>query len=289
MTPHRKILLHFDTDPLPSVFDRIVALDSGADEVLSYGGVRREQVRDLVHGAIFTRGSKDLKHTAIFIGGRNVALGEELLAEVKNHLLPQFGLTVSALLDSNGANTTAAATARIAAEQVELKSCRVTLLGGSGPVGQRIAMLLARQKARIRITSLTMETAKQACEAVARWMPEAGLEPLSPRNAEELLSVLEGQEVVIGAGAAGVQLLPLAVRRRLNGIRLLIDLNAVPPAGIEGVEVGDSGIERHGVRAFGAIAMGQRKMKIHQAAMRQLFERNDQVLDIEEVYGLAGS
>ena len=33
--------------------------DAGADEVLSYGNVQPEQVRDLVHGAIFTRGPKD--------------------------------------------------------------------------------------------------------------------------------------------------------------------------------------------------------------------------------------
>src|SRR5713226_3167189 len=104
----RKILIQLDSDPLPSVFDRVVAVDAGADEVFSYGGVKLEQVRDLVHGAIFTRGSKDLKLTAFFIGGSDVAAGERLLAELERHLLPQFGLRVSVLLDANGANTTAA-------------------------------------------------------------------------------------------------------------------------------------------------------------------------------------
>src|SRR5499427_5471388 len=95
----KKILIQLDSDPLPSVFDRVVAVDAGADEVFSYGGVKPEQVRDLVHGAIFTRGPKDLKRTAIFIGGSDVAAGEKLLAEVRRHLLPQFGLQVSILLD----------------------------------------------------------------------------------------------------------------------------------------------------------------------------------------------
>ena len=66
----RKILIQLDSDPHPSVFDRVVAVDAGADEIFSYGGVKPEQVRDLIHGAIFTRGPKDLKRTALFVGGR---------------------------------------------------------------------------------------------------------------------------------------------------------------------------------------------------------------------------
>src|SRR3954466_15173598 len=88
----RKILIQLDSDPQPSVFDRVVAIDAGADEVFSYGGVKPEQVRDLVHGAIFTRSPKDLKRTAVFIGGSDVAAGEKLLAEARKHMLPQFGL-----------------------------------------------------------------------------------------------------------------------------------------------------------------------------------------------------
>src|SRR5947209_1361386 len=129
----RKILIQLDSDAQPSAFDRIVAMDAGADEVCSYGAVKLEQARELVHGAIFTRGPKDLKHTAIFIGGRDVALGETLLAEVRKHLLPKYGLSVSVMLDANGSNTTAAAAVRVAADQVKLESCRVALLGGSGP------------------------------------------------------------------------------------------------------------------------------------------------------------
>src|SRR5436305_13525673 len=105
----RKILIQLDSDPQPSVFDRVVAVDAGADEVFSYGGVRPEQVRDLIYGTIFTRGPKDLKRTALFIGGTDVAAGERLLEEARRHMLPQFGLRVSVLLDANGAHTTAGA------------------------------------------------------------------------------------------------------------------------------------------------------------------------------------
>src|SRR5437660_8285325 len=110
----RKILIQLDSDPQPSAFDRVVAIDAGADEVFSYGGVRPEQVRDLVHGAIFTRGPKDLHRTALFVGGSDVSAGEQLLAEAVKAMLPQYGLRCSALLDANGANTTAAAAVRAA-------------------------------------------------------------------------------------------------------------------------------------------------------------------------------
>ena len=79
----RKLLLQLDSSPHPSVFDRVVAYDAGADEVMSYGAVGEDAVRDLVHGAIFTRGPKDLHHTAIFIGGTDMPSGERLLTAVR--------------------------------------------------------------------------------------------------------------------------------------------------------------------------------------------------------------
>src|SRR5947208_14822719 len=124
MSDKRKILIQLDSDPHPSVFDRVVAIDAGADELFSYGGVKPEQVRDLVHGAIFTRGPKDLKYTALFIGGSDVAASERLLQEACKHMLPQFGLCVSVLLDANGANTTAAAAVRAAARHIELAGAK---------------------------------------------------------------------------------------------------------------------------------------------------------------------
>ena len=93
-----RILLQLDTDSLPSVFDRVVAVDAGAGHVFAYGGVTPENVMALVHGCIFTRGPKDLHRTAIFVGGSDVEAGEALLAAVRKHLLPDYGLSVSLML-----------------------------------------------------------------------------------------------------------------------------------------------------------------------------------------------
>jgi hypothetical protein len=285
----RKVLIQLDSDPQPSVFDRVVAIDAGADELFSYGGVKPEQIRDLVHGAIFTRGAKDLKHTAFFIGGSDVAAGERLLEEVRRHLLPQFGLRVSVLLDANGANTTAAAAVRAAARHLELKANKALVLGGTGPVGQRVARLLVGQGAEVRVGSRQQIRAEKVCAAIRAARPDAHLLPIATGTPEEVKAALPGCELVVAAGAAGAMLLPKTALPHPNDLQVAIDLNAVPPAGIEGVEVRDKAVARDGVLWYGAIGVGDTKMKIHKAAIARLFESNDLVMDAEEVYALAAS
>jgi hypothetical protein len=283
----RKILIQLDSDPQPSVFDRVVAVDAGADEVFSYGGVRPADVQGLVHGAIFTRGPKDLKRTAIFIGGSNVAAGEELLREAQKHLLPQFGLRVSLLMDANGANTTAAAAVCAAKRHLDLKNCPALVLGGTGPVGQRVARLLAREGADIRVGSRQQARAAAVCQDIAARIPDAKLTPVLNGTVQELGAAMAGRTLVIAAGAAGAVLLPQTARLACPTLKVAIDLNAVPPVGIEGVEVTDKGATRDGILGYGAIGVGDTKMKTHKAAVGRLFESNDQILDAEEVYQIA--
>ncbi len=287
MSDKRKILIQLDTDPQPSVFDRVVALDAGVDELLSYGGVRPEQVQDLIHGAIFTRGPKDLKHTAIFIGGSDVVAGERLLAEARKHLLPQFKLQVSLMLDSNGANTTAAAAVRAAARHHDMAKASALVLAGTGPVGQRVTLLLARHGAQVRLASRQMEKAAQACERTRQRAPDAKLEPAATGEVAGLRQALENRNVLVAAGAAGTVLVPKAEWEHCRSLAVAVDLNAVPPLGIETVEVTDRGTVRDSVICYGAIGVGDTKMKIHKAAVGKLFESNDQVLDIEEIYQIA--
>src|SRR4051812_11984237 len=103
----KKLLLQLDTSPHASVFDQVVAYDAAADDIISCTRVTPNDVRDLVHGAVFTRGPKDLHNTAIFIGGTNMALGEQILVAVQESFVGPF--RVSVMLDPNGSNTTAAA------------------------------------------------------------------------------------------------------------------------------------------------------------------------------------
>jgi hypothetical protein len=285
----RKILIQIDSDPQPSVFDRVVAIDAGADEIFSYGGVNPKQVRAMVHGAIFTRGPKDLHRTAIFIGGSDISLGEKLLQEVQRHLLPKFGLSVSVMLDANGANTTAAAAVRAAARHLDLKNAVALVLGGTGPVGQRVARLLIREGAEVRLGSRQQEKAAAVCTELASRLPGARLQPVAAGTPPEVAQAIKNCTLVISSGAAGAILLPKTTRQTCPTLRVAIDLNAVPPTGIEEVEVMDKATVRDGITCYGALGVGDTKMKTHKAAIARLFESKDQTLDIEEIYQIAQS
>lgn len=288
MSEKATILLHLDTDPLPSVFDRVVAIDSGVQQLFSYGGVTPQNVMPLIHGCIFTRGPKDLHRTAIFIGGSDVAAGETLLAEVKKHLLPQFGLSVSVMLDSNGSNTTAAAAVKAASQHLDLSQARALILGGTGPVGQRVARLLAKRGANVRIGSRQLDRAKAVQMALSSTIPGAKIEAVSVNSSADGPKVLEGRNIVFAAGAPGALLLPKKVRVSNNALKVAIDLNGVPPAGIEGIELQDKGVEREGAFCYGALGVGGTKMKIHRAAIAELFTRNDATLDCDAIMEIAG-
>lgn len=284
----KTILIQLDPDAHASVFDRVVAIDSNVDELFSYANVQTDQVRDLVHGAIFTRGPKDLKNTAIFIGGGNVEKSEALLAKALGAMVPEYGLRVSVLFDANGCNTTAAAAVRIAAKNLDLKDKKVLILAGTGPVGQRAALLLAKLGAKVFLSSRTIEKARSAIVSLGKKIGECPAPvAIQVANDVELKSALEGVELVISTGAAGVCLLPEKIRQAVSTLKMVIDLNAVPPMGIEGTSVMDKGVIREGVICYGAIGVGDLKMKIHRAAIAALFTRNDQVMDALEVYEIA--
>ena len=277
-----KILIQLDSDPHPSVFDAVVATDAGVDRLLQYRNVEPADVRDLVHGAIFTRGPQDLMNTAIFIGGSSVKAGEELLKQV---VASFFGpLRVSVLLDANGANTTAAAAVRAAARHLDLSTAKALVLGGTGPVGQRAARLLARQGATVRLCSRAVDRATEVCRRIGSSVAGAELAPLQCISASDASAALQGAGVLIAAGAAGTEMVSADSLCSAKSLRIAIDLNAVPPAGIAGVEAMDKAKERDGVICYGAIGVGGTKMKIHRAALQQLFTANNLILDAEEVF-----
>src|SRR6185369_10464715 len=143
----RKLLLQLDSSRLPSVFDQVVAYDAGADEIMSYGGVAEDDVRDLVHGCIFTRGPKDLHNTAVWIGGSNMSAGEQLLALTLDSFFGPF--RVSVMLDSNGSNTTAVAAVVKLQQAGDVRNRRALVTAATGPVGMRAAGLLAQAGARV--------------------------------------------------------------------------------------------------------------------------------------------
>lgn len=284
-----RLLVQLDPDRHASLFDAVVATDSDVERLVQYSQVQPDDVTALVHGAIFTRGVDELASTAIFIGGTDVSAGEILLDRVRSTF---FGpMRVSVMLDANGANTTAAAAVVAASRHLEFNGCQALVLAGTGPVGQRVALLLALQGANVRVASRQLVRSEATCREIERKMgtlpsrPQTGkLKPITTATSNELQTAMQGVELVIAAGAAGIVLLPQSIRQASTTLRVAIDLNAVPPLGIEGIQVTDKGVSQGDVTTYGAIGIGGTKMKIHKAAIRQLFTRNDLVLDAPEIY-----
>jgi len=113
--------------------------------------------------------------------------------------------------------------------------------------------------------------------------------PIEVRDDAGVGRALENAQIVLSTGAAGIELVKKELWSASSKIEVVADANAVPPIGIGGIQPGDDGKEREGKLAFGAIGIGGLKMKIHHAAVARLFERNDLVLDIEEIYEIGKS
>jgi hypothetical protein len=283
-TPPR-ILIQLDPDRHPSVFDRVVAVDAGAEQLFSYGSVTPEDVEGLVHGAIFTRGFDQLKNTAIFIGGSDMQSGEALLEAVRKAFFGPF--RVSVMLDPNGSNTTAAAAVLRVLEGTggSLDDHDAAVLAATGPVGRRVAMLLALQGARVRIGSRQLAKSAAVAESLAEITGKRFV-PFETSTEEALSEGLHGTEVIVAAGAAGITLLPKSVLEKCDSLKVAIDLNAVEPFGIEGVKAQDKKAVKGHYLAWGALGVGSLKMKIHKAAIRQLFDAPDQVIDAAEAFAI---
>lgn len=278
----KKILIQLDTDPQPSVFDRVVAVDAGADEVFSYGNVDSVNVVKLVHGAIFTRGPENLKNTAIFVGGKDVEQGEAVCRKVTASF---FGpMHVSVMMDSNGSNTTAAAAVLMAAKHLGLSRSDVLVLGATGPVGQRVCQLLASVGANVCAASRSREKAQRLVEKLQSYSRDSKLSVCETGNEIERKTAIQKSNAVISCGAAGVQLLPEKELFSSETLELAIDLNAVPPVGLEGVDLMDKAKERNGTICYGAIGVGGLKMKIHKRAISKLFSSSQEILQTEEIY-----
>jgi hypothetical protein len=284
----KKVLLQLDTDEHPSPFDAIVAHDADVDVLLSHGSVTREAVRGLVQDAFFTRGMDDLKTMAVWVGGKHVAAGEEIFAEVQRAFFGPF--TVSVMLDSNGCNTTAATTIARIAKARSLEGSRAVVLG-LGSVGLRSAVLLQGEACEVVVAALPADLfdddrpyRRPSGLAPAERL---GLDVPEPADRSELEALLDGAQIVLCAGPSGVQVLRREAWAQHPTVELLADYNAAEPLGIEGTKATDDLADYDAKLVLGALAIGGPKMKVHKACVRRLFESNDQVLDTDAVYEIA--
>jgi methylenetetrahydrofolate/methylenetetrahydromethanopterin dehydrogenase (NADP+) len=284
----KRILLQLDTEEHPSPFDAIVAHDADVDVLLSHGNVKCEDARALAQDAFFTRGPDDLKNTAIWVGGKRVAAGEEIFAEVQKAFFGPF--KVSVMLDSNGCNTTAATTIARIAKSYDLHGKRAIVLG-LGSVGLRSAVLLQKEGCEVVVAALPSDLfGDERPYRRPRGLDAAeklGLDTREPKDRSELEATLDGVQVALSAGPAGIEVLREDFWSKHPSIELLADYNAADPLGLEGTKATDDLVDYEGKLVLGALAIGGPKMKVHKTCIRRMFESNDKVFDTDTVYEVA--
>ena len=293
-TTFKTIIIFMDTDKHASPFDILTAIDLFPDaEMLKYENVTVEDVEKIVCDALFPRGPEGAKHTKIFINGKDFKRTNEILEKTKTCMNPPFEISI--IIDPRGAYTTAtAAVAKTLELSIEknlgkFENKVVTVLAGTGPVGQTAARLYASEKAEVILTSRSLQ---KAASVVTRINEESegervrGVEVPTPRDVGE---AIQNADVVLSAGAAGTELLTLEVLKKFGKkCRIVADINAIPPLGVEGLDSNADGTEiLPNVYGVGALVIGKLKNKIEAQVIKRAVEEPKGIFDYKTAYEAA--
>ena len=242
----KKSILHmFDPMPHNSPFDVNMAADAGFDIIMPYNNVNFEDTQRLVQDAIFSRGPKGVKQTAIFIGGRDMSLAYDMLTASKHAMVPPF--EVSVLADPSGAFTTAAALVACVEKALAdtttrtMADCNIVVFGGTGPVGIASGVIASLTGAKTTLVDhLNIHTAQDTAQEYNRLF-NCQLQGAVAGNHDEKSALLAEADIILCAAKAGVQVINQALLTTATQLKVAGDVNAVPPAGIEGIKLKDFG------------------------------------------------
>ncbi len=290
-----KNILHMLT-PLKhmSPFDVNMALDAGYDAVVPYTGVTPEEVQGLVQDAMFSRAPKVGVRTAVFFGGKQAIPALDMLEAGRKALVPPFGISFFA--DPAGSFTTAAAMVACVEKALrekkkrDLKGCTVAVFGATGVVGFSAAVIAAMQGADVALVGYDgiARVSKAADEIKSRF----GLATRAADGSDDgkKAAILAGAAIVLCAGRAGVQIVSARQLETAQSVLIAADVNAVPPTGVEGLDMTANGVElnSHGTLGIGPLAIGNIKYKTEFGLFKQMIEATKPVcLDFRDAYTLA--
>ena len=284
-------------DPMPNVspFDINMAVDAGYDVVLPYSGVELWQVNGLVQDSIFSREPEGVKKTAVFIGGRDIGLAKQMLDAAKKAMVPPFETSVMA--DPSGAYTTAAALVACMEKELkdkhgmELKDSKGVIFGGTGPVG--IATGVIASLAGADITLVDHQSVDNAQSAANEYNASCGCSmkgTIAASDADKAY-LLANVDIAMSTAKAGVEILNDSVLGDAKALKVVGDVNAVPPLGVRGLELQDFGaplthaVAAEGAVGIGALAIGHIKYRTQQALLKLLLETDKPVyIDFREAF-----
>jgi len=274
----KKSILHmFDPTPNNSPFDINMALDCDFDVLMPYANVKLESMHRLTQDTIFSRSPKGVKQTGIFIGGRDIALAIDMLNTAKQAMVPPFEVSVFA--DPSGAFTTAAALVACVEKELknkhnkELKDCKALVFGGTGPVGISTGVIASLAGAdTVLIDHLSAGTAEDIAQEYNRRFGSS-LSGAAATFDEDKIALIKDADIIFCTAKAGVQILNAMVLSHAQQLKVVGDVNAVPPAGIEGVQLNDLGApltqasNSENTVSVGALAVGNVKYKVQHALL----------------------
>lgn len=261
----KKVLLYLDTNKVANPFDILLAMDADYDAVLPYAGVTEENVDYLIQNTIFAREKEGLRNTAILVGG-DLEVSERVFQKLKRMLRHPFQMSV--IWDPSGACTTAAATvAKIEKLAGSLRGKKVTILAGTGPIGQISALLLRNLGAQVTITSRAKEKANKVAHKLSDDIrgKVTGLPGPTPN---ERCAACKDAQIVLSTGAAGAQLLDSESLSKLKP-EIVADVNAIQPYGLEGVMPDMNGEKVGSAKGIGSCAIGDLKNALEKELLRR--------------------
>ncbi len=259
-----------------SPFDANMAVDAGFEVLVPYTEVELREVSGLTQDAMFSRPPDYAQHTGLFIGGRDAALALDMLASARNAMFPPFQLSVFA--DPSGAFTTAAAMVAVVEHHLRdaglpgLDGLRAHVYGATGVVGGIVGVIAAQAGAKATLISYRgLEPVQEkAADAKARFGVD--LECANAPGDEEKRELMPQADVLLACGRAGVQIISNELLQLATDLKAAADINAVPPSGIEGVEVQAAGSPLGGgaTKAIGALAVGDVKFRVQHQLLQDM-------------------
>lgn len=290
-----KHILHFLT-PLRHVspFDINMAIDAGFDAVVPHTEVKSDEVPGLVQDAMFSRPPKTGAKTGIFFGGKQAIEALDMLAAAKKALVPPFGISFFA--DPAGSFTTAAAMVacveKLLREKAgrDLKGIRVAVFGATGVVGFSSAVIAGLHGADVTMVGYdgVRRVSEGAREIKTRF--DIDVRAADGSDDEKKQAILAQNDIALCAGRAGVQILSRAQVEAAANLLIVADVNAVPPSGVEGLDMMANGaaLNSKGTMGIGPLAIGNVKYKTEFGLFKKMIEAAKPVcFDFRDAFVLA--
>jgi methylene-tetrahydromethanopterin dehydrogenase len=285
-------ILHMLSLKHVSPFDVNMALDAGfTTAVCPYTAVELGDVAGLTQDAIFSRGPKGGR-TGIFIGGKNAILALDMLAAARKAMFRPSRFRCSPIpraLHHGGGD------GRQGGEGAEAKGGglsgrSVAVFGATGVVGFASGVIAAAEGAKTILIGYDGAARVKALAELAKERFKVDLAYADGSSEALKEQAIKDVDVILAAGRAGVQIVSVTQLAKAPSLKVAADVNAVPPAGIEGLGAQDDGVALKGSGAvgIGSLAIGAVKYKVQSGLFRRMIEAEKPLfLDFRDAFALA--